>query len=592
MYPPPFLPPMLLPLSVLVAVLLLLVHPAAPGPLGAGALALAQEREIEASGLPRDMVDRLIRIAGDPATLRYQGPTVIPRDSVIPGNMVVMGSLDLSGEVDGDVIVVGGDAQLRSGALIRGDITVVEGELLWDDLGRVEGLAAQISRAVSRSVPGTRVTGRDPGVSVPISRDRDRGASSHFALRITDHNRVEGLQVMTGPVLTTGGDNPFRTTALLIWRGESMDGPRGVDRTGFDVRMEQFLGGERAFRVGGGVHARVAPVEAWGLSAREDALASFFLTVDHRDHFERRGWSAFVRATPRSLPLDAVLEFQREEHRSLAAGDPWTLFQGDRDWREQPLVAEGTTRALVARASVDTRDARREPGAGWFVEGSVRRNLGGSLAIPSAELRDSGSSFPLPVMGPDLDADFTTGMLDLRRYTTVGQGGRFNLRAVVGGSLDGAPLPPQFQHALGGVGSLPGHPPFAADCGAREALVILDPGGEGSTVHRPFYGCDRFALFQAEYRGALNLRTGFGLPEAEDQGRRTRRHHRPSWVFFFNAGRGWSEGDWGDLPRPDSPPLYDAGIGLILGEGGIYWAFPVGEHGEGSRFSLRLQRRF
>ncbi len=586
----PFLPVQFPTLVFPIAVLLLLAHPPAPGPLGAGAL--AQEAEIEASGFPRDMVDRLIRIVNDPGTLRYQGPTVIPRDSLVSGHMVVMGSLELAGEVDGDVIVVGGDAELRAGSWIRGDITVVDGELRNDDMGRIEGLAAQASRAVSRSVPGTRVTGRDPGVSVPISRDRDRGASSHFALRVTDHNRVEGFQVMAGPVLTTGGDNPFRTTALLIWRGESVDGPRGVDRTGFDVRMEQFLGGQRAFRVGGGVHSRVSPVEAWGLSDKENALASFFLTTDHRDHFERRGWTAFLRATPGSLPLDASLEFHREEHGSLAAGDPWTLFRGSRAWREQPLVAEGTTRALVARASLDTRDERREPSGGWFAEGSVRRNLGGTLVMPPAGIHGPGNPAPLPVSGPELDARFTTGMLDLRRYNSVGRGGRFNLRGVVGGTLDGEPAPPQFQHALGGVGSLPGHPPFAAGCGAREALVVLDPGGEGSALHRPFYGCDRFALFQAEYRGALNLRTGFGLPEAEEEGRRTRRHHRPSWVVFFNAGRGWSDGDWGDLPRPDSPPLYDAGIGLILGEGGIYWAFPVGEHGEGSRFSLRLQRRF
>jgi hypothetical protein len=586
----PFLPLQFPTLVLPLAILLLLALPPAPGPLGAGAL--AQEAEIEASGFPRDMVDRLIRIVNDPGTLHYRGDTVIPRDSLVTGNMVVMGSLELAGEVDGDVIVVGGDAELRAGSWIRGDITVVDGELRNDDMGRIEGLAAQASRAVSRSVPGTRVTGRDPGVSVPISQDRDRGASSHFALRVTDHNRVEGFQVMAGPVLTTGGDNPFRTTALLIWRGESVDGPRGVDRTGFDVRMEQFLGGQRAFRVGGGVHSRVSPVEAWGLSDKENALASFFLTTDHRDHFERRGWTAFLRATPGSLPLDASLEFHREEHGSLAAGDPWTLFRGSRAWREQPLVAEGTTRALVARASLDTRDERREPSGGWFAEGSVRRNLGGTLVMPSAGIQGPGNSAPLPVSGPELDARFTTGMLDLRRYNSVGRGGRFNLRGVVGGTLDGEPAPPQFQHALGGVGSLPGHPPFAADCGAREALVVLDPGGEGRNLHRPFYGCDRFALFQAEYRGALNLRTGFGLPDAEEEGRRTRRHHRPSWVVFFNAGRGWSDGDWGDLPRPDSPPLYDAGIGLILGEGGIYWAFPVGEHGEGSRFSLRLQRRF
>ncbi|TVR55912.1 MAG: hypothetical protein EA421_05285 [Gemmatimonadales bacterium] len=476
----PFLPLQFPTLVLPLAILLLLALPPAPGPLGAGAL--AQEAEIEASGFPRDMVDRLIRIVNDPGTLHYRGDTVIPRDSLVTGNMVVMGSLELAGEVDGDVIVVVGDAELRAGSWIRGDITVVDGELRNDDMGRIEGLAAQASRAVSRSVPGTRVTGRDPGVSVSISQDRDRGASSHFALRVTDHNRVEGFQVMAGPVLTTGGDNPFRTTALLIWRSESVDGPRGVDRTGFDVRMEQFLGGQRAFRVGGGVHSRVSPVEAWGLSDKENALASFFLTTDHRDHFERRGWTAFLRATPGSLPLDASLEFHREEHGSLAAGDPWTLFRGSRAWREQPLVAEGTTRALVARASLDTRDERREPSGGWFAEGSVRRNLGGTLLMPPAGIQAPGNSATLPVLGPELDARFTTGMLDLRRYNSVGRGGRFNPPGLA------APRPHQLWgrggggHPRGGGG---GHPGWAAG----SPPVPARPGRGGLPSRAPLLRC-------------------------------------------------------------------------------------------------------
>lgn len=564
---------------------------AAAGPLATDIL--AQEREIEASSLPRTMVDRLIRTVNDPATFHFRGSTEIPGDSVVPGDMVVSGPLRLAGRVHGDVIVVGGDVELRHGFEIRGDLTVVDGEIRGDDLGRIDGLAAQFSRAVSRGVPGARVTGEEPGLSVPISRDRERGASSHFALRVGDFNRVEGVQLLAGPVLTTGGENPFRTTALLIWRGEGGEVPMGVDRTGFRVEMEQFVGGNREWRVGGGVHSMVSPVESWGLSDRENAWASFLLTNDHRDHYERRGWKAFVRATPANLPLDASLEFHREEHGTLAAGDPWSVFQRDRAWREQPLAAEGSTRALVARAALDTRDARREPGSGWFVEGTVRRGLGGSFALPGGVLSDPdepGGADPL--VGPELDARFTTGFLDVRRYNTVGRGARFNLRGVVGGSLSDEVLPPQYQHALGGVGSLPGHPRFAADCGSRESLVNLDPGGGEGSILRPFYGCDRFALFQAEYRGALNFRTGFGSPDQDDHGGHYGHHHRPSWVVFFNAGRGWSSGDWGELPRVDSPPLYDAGVGLIMGKGGVYWAVPVGEHGSGSRLFIRLERRF
>lgn len=554
----------------------------------------AQEREIEASGLPQAMIDRLIRVVHDPATVHFRGPTAIPGDSVIPGSVVVQGPLVLAGHVHGDVIVVGGDVELEWGYEIGGDLTVVDGEIRGDEHGRVGGLLAQASRAVARGVPGTRVTRDEPGVSVRVSRDAHRGASSHFALRAGDYNRVEGLQVLAGPILTTGGENPFRTTALVVWRSEGEAVPTGVGRTGYRVEAEQFVGGRRELRVGGGVHSVVAPVEGWGLTDRENAWSSFLLSTDHRDHYERRGWSAFVRATPRGLPVDATLGFHREEHGTVASGDPWSVFQRDREWREQPLIAEGSVRAVELRAALDTRDRRREPGGGWFVEGTLRRGLGGSLAMPEAFMAapaDPGAINPIPAPAPPIDARFTTGLLDVRRYHTVGRNARFNLRGLVGGALSDGVLPPQYQHALGGAGSLPGHPRFAADCGSHQARVMT-PGEAPRPMLRPYYGCDRFAVFQAEYRGALNLRTGFGPPDRDDERVRHRSSHRPSWVVFFNAGRGWSSGDWGTFARADTPALYDGGLGVVLGEGGVYWAVPLGEHGNGSRFFVRLDRRF
>src|SRR5690606_19682750 len=105
--------------------------------------------------------------------------------------------------------------------------------------------------------------------------------------------------------------------------------------------------------------------------------------------------------------------------------------------------------------------------------------------------------------------NFTTGRIDVRRYQTVGRNATLALRAFGAGSLREEPLPPQFQHALGGAGSLPGYSTFSIACGARDRLVRRsrdDPfqdffGG---------YGCDRMALFQAEYRGGFDLDFGHG----------------------------------------------------------------------------------
>jgi len=551
----------------------------------------AQERELEASGLPRDLVDRLVRIATDPTTERFEGDVVILQERTVPRSAVVLGTVRLEGVVQGDLIVIGGDAELRPGSEVWGDLTVVEGEIRGDEVARIGGFASQFSRALGT---GIRTLEEADGVSVPLARDPQTGAASHFAFRVGDFNRVEGLQLLAGPVLTTGGVNPLRSSALLVWRSEGGEGPSSPGRLGYRVEAEQFFGGGREWRLGGGVHSTVSPIESQGLSDVENAWSTVLFTSDHRDHLERSGWTGFLRWTPRGLPLDVGLAFERETHGSVSAADPWSALGSGRKWRLQPAVGEGEIRSVLARVRVDTRDDLREPSDGWFVEGSVRQALGGGLELASSQSLGTIPAFEGggPSVLPSLDAEFTTGSLDLRRYTTVGPRTRFNVRGVVGGRLDrDGILPPQYQHTLGGVGSLPGHPRFAADCGARGPQSVLPPE-EGAATFTPFYGCDRFALFQTELRGGMGLRTGFGRPEVREAGSSGKARGHPRWVFFFNAGRAWAGGDRGGGVQIDPPALYDAGLGLLLGGVGVYWATPLGEGGEGSRWHVRLERRF
>jgi hypothetical protein len=146
-------------------------------------------------------------------------------------------------------------------------------------------------------------------------------------------------------------------------------------------------------------------------------------------------------------------------------------------------------------------------------------------------------------------------------------------------------MAPQYQVTLGGPGTLPGHPLFAADCGARAGFLTLDRGDLTRTMV-PYYGCDRVALFQAEYRGSVGGFFGW-----DNRGSR-RDGLDPNWVVFFDAGRTWQDGEWADFARTDSPTLYDAGIGLLLGNLGLYWAKPWGGDSDESTFTVRLGRRF
>jgi hypothetical protein len=561
--------------------------------LALAAPAAAQEREIRDANLPRLLETRLLRMYDGDAT-RHDGPTVIETGRVVAGDLAVLGGpLRVAGTVDGDVAVVSGDVVMEPGGVVTGSITVVGGEVRMADDARVGGTITAYG-APSSDWRRDRVAADDRTV-----RDRrvrtGRGDSRLMVRAGTSYNRVEGLPIMVGPVIETAGSTPLRLEASAIWRtetGASLD----TDRMGYRVRAEQFMTADRSLSAGATVHSVVDPMDRWQLSDLEASLAAFLFHHDYRDHFERVGWSAFVRARP-VAGLDARLTYRDERHAALPAGDPWALFNRSDSWRLQPMIAEGTLRTIGADVELDRRayrddgpydrrwrDRRDEPVAGWLARLSVERPVGGALEAPA--LGD--------IPAARVDTDFTTAFVDLRQYNPVGRASTLSFRLAGGGSLDGGALPPQLQHALGGPGTLPGYELFHADCGAREVTGVRDD----HAFYRS-YGCDRFVLGQVEYRGGLSL--GFGW------GHDRNGHHRddpkndtwhdwwddvridlsPTWVVFMDAGRGWGVDD------RSTDTLVDAGLGFLVGRLGFYAAVPItGDVDQKPRFHLRWGSRF
>jgi hypothetical protein len=157
------------------------------------------------------------------------------------------------------------------------------------------------------------------------------------------------------------------------------------------------------------------------------------------------------------------------------------------------------------------------------------------------------------------------------------------------------PLPPQRQHALGGAGSLPGFGLLALDCGARGFSGVRDGGG---ARFYDAYGCDRFALFQAEYRGDLSFRAPPRVAKsaaADDDGGLDWSDMRLvdadfGWVLFVDVGAGWTS-----LERHhDENTAVDLGAGVLLGDVGLYVAAPVRDVYDrgGVSFFIRLAPRF
>jgi hypothetical protein len=281
----------------------------------------------------------------------------------------------------------------------------------------------------------------------------------------------------------------------------------------------------------------------------------------------------------------------------VAPARPWALLGNDRAWRIQPLVAEGPLRALVGSAVVDTRSEAFDPSSGWYVRAELEHTLASDLTRPTHVTTRSGTSF---LEQANRFGEYTRGLLDLRRYNRISPSQRLNMRIAVGGSMSVFPLPPQRQHALGGEGTLPGYGLFSLDCGSRRSTGRRTADADATRFYTG-YGCDRFALFQAEYRGDFSLRLPLGGGarsdgadgEGEDgEGWADVRMIDAdlNWVFFVDAGAGWTSLD----NHHDEDTAVDVGAGILLGDLGLYVATPVRDVYDrgGVNFFIRLAPRF
>ncbi|HSJ10553.1 MAG TPA: polymer-forming cytoskeletal protein [Longimicrobiales bacterium] len=561
-------------------------------PLITAALALAlatpvsaQDLDLSRSNLPRSAIRHIETLLASSSTQVYRGDATIAAGETITVPVVMReGVLRVAGTVRNELVVLRGDVVFEPGAVVEGGVMVVSGQVHGEDNARITGGVTIYGEGFDLEGRSERREWRDRrDPDDPEWRWRGRG-NADFSVHVAhNYNRVEGLPIRFGPDISTGGAYSTRLQALAIWRTDL--GPVTRSRQmGYVARVEQFLGGE-TFRVGAGLHSVIQPIESWSLTDLEATIAAALFHDDQRDYFEREGWSVYARLTPPRLPLDLRVEYRDERHVSVPVADPWTLFNEDRVWRAQPRIGAGSIDLLRGSAEWDARRGDSFETRGWLARGELTRALSGTLSVARA----AGGV-------DDVVADFTTGLIDLRRYERAGPGGILGMRVVAGGALNERALPPQYQHALGGPGTLPGVALFSADCGARSSIT-MDENGD---VFFPAYGCDRFALAQVEYRGGFDLRFGGDHDDDDDYDRhddergwrRWQFRSDVDWTLFFDMGHGWALQQDRFAGRADTRTLYDVGADIIIGDVGIYGAVPLDDSARGLRLFARLGPRF
>lgn len=527
----------------------------------------AQRAQLE---LTDEAIDRAIAFYNAPGTLRIIGDSRVALEADLPDHVAVLeGVLQVDGRIRGGVLVINGELRIARGAVIEGPVMLIGGLLIADDSVPAIGELSLYRGTFSYRLDDGVLSRIEPVVANELAagREFDFGRTDIVASAGQGYNRVEGLPMVMGPRLTLGRSNPTIVEALGIYRTATGVTP-DFDELGYTARIEQYLGGYRAARVGLRAYDQISYIESTGISDRENSLASFVLHEDHRDHYEREGWAAFLRLGRPGRPGSMLLEYRDERHNPVRARRPLSIIDNDDVWRPEALAATGTLRTVAAEFTWDTRNQSHDPSTGWWLRGGTETGLGGSLRYIG------GTDAPAPTR-------FSTADLDIRRYARLGPGSRLALRVYVAGSLNGNELPVQRQHALGGEGSLPGYTLREFDCGATSQVARIN-----STAQQLFYGCDRVALVQVEHQGDFSILRGLGNSNWLGLLERVR------WVAFFDAGRAWNEPEAAGVRTTGADDFAaDGGFGLKLGPVGVYWAVPLSARADGVNFFVRLGNR-
>jgi hypothetical protein len=560
------------------------------------ATAGAQQRDsVRYDVIPRDVQQSVeMRWNGRTAIRAFDSLAITNDPAPVDGNVAVEhGPLVIAGRVKGNVLAVNSNVILRPGARVDGDVWVVGGRLEGREYGAISGEIrvyenrVKVVRAGSRLVleGSTDDTREDESFAMRMRRRRwgrggdDTRSDLIFVASGGAYNRVEGLPINIGPSIQQRTENGmFSLNAFAVVRTGSTFGDEGD--VGHDITSELRFGQRTGPAIGGRLFNVIEPVESWQLSEIETSLAAFLFRRDYRDYFANRGVSGYSRFyIGHDASITGTFSEERWDSRSLF--NPFTLFRADAQWRPNPAMQIGRMHVANATFNYDSRTHRDQPQSGFYVLADLEHGLG-SLADPPTPF-DSAPA-------PPARTSYNRGFVDLRSYNRLSPSGQLSLRLVGAGWLSGDRLPTERRLSAEGSSVLPGFD-------FRDQVAGFHPGtcSPSTDPSRPA-NCDRIALAQVEYRGAIHFDVG---DWREDAGRYIGARTDASWVVFADAGRGWlvgtPAGDNSTYEHDKLPPLStfrsDVGLGFDFGGLGIYAAKAVSTP-EPVNVFLRLHRRF
>ncbi len=392
-------------------------------------------------------------------TQTFDGNTTIAAGEVIEGDVVVKaGDLTVYGEVEGDVLVVGGTLYVKDGGKIRGNARVISGEIVREEGGVIEGYMDKTRSSTASYREETRKFRRS-SYTLNANWVPESANIENFVFR---YNRVDGL------FLGLGSEKKY------YWDGSRNYNAYGSIGYAFKLHRWRYnLGVTRQFALltnnpqssellefGVEGHSLTDTKDQWLISIHENTAAALLIHEDFRDYFGREGYSAHAAYTKQQdyLLLQFKAEYLIDRYSSLSNRTEYAMFGGNKVFRPNPPIDDGRMRSILASVGLSTVTKTIHGPEGWSVFGSAefaKKNFGS-------------------------DFNFSQILTDIRRYQPLGRYDNFNIRVRAGTSSGFVPAQRIFE--IGGLSTLHAHR-FKSDAGNRMVLANAEYILNGDFLH-------------------------------------------------------------------------------------------------------------
>lgn len=360
--------------------------------------------------------------------IRFTGDVVIETDDVIDGDVVVTsGDITICGRVTGDVVAVEGDIVVKDSGYVGGDAITVNGEITKEGNATIVGKEIRkgsqelaVEKHISREAKFT--TKKRPWF--PTDLDIDVG--------VVRYNRVDGIFLGLGSPKKYHWDGKKKYSVYGFvgygFKSQSLNLGHWRGNLGFD----RWFGNEYRFEVGFEGHSLTDTKDEWIINQHENSAAAFLIREDYRDYFGREGFSVHAA---QYLTRDARIrvDYVVDKYSSLTNSTEWSLFGGDKTFRLNPPIDEGTMKSVIASAEYSDLYETNHWRNGWVISASAEfagRGIGGNF-------------------------DFNRYLLDARWYQPLWSRDCINARVRVGSSEHNLPYQKSFE--IGGIGTLPAY---------------------------------------------------------------------------------------------------------------------------------------